>query len=129
METRTTADKKYILRTILFMGGYVLINLAAITGAFDDMKSPATWIFALVVSAPVAGHLWAVLAWLRDSDEFVRTVAAKRLIVGTGITLALASAWGFLEIYAKAPHVPAALLLPLFWLSFATVTPFIRTSH
>jgi hypothetical protein len=111
------------------MGGYVLINLAAITGAFDDMKSPATWIFALVVSAPVAGHLWAVLAWLRDSDEFVRTVAAKRLIVGTGITLALASAWGFLEIYAKAPHVPAALLLPLFWLSFATVTPFIRTSH
>ena len=129
MQTRTPADKKYILRTVMFMGGYVLVNLAAIAGAFDDLKAPATWAFALIVSAPVIGHLWAVLVWLRESDEFVRGIAVKRLIVGTGITLARASAWGFLELYAHAPHVSSAMVLPLFWLSFAAVTPFIRTSH
>jgi putative oxidoreductase len=122
-------DKKYYIRTVLFMTGYVLVNLAAITGAFDDIKSPGSWFFALVVAAPIAGHLWALLVWMRDSDEFVRALAAKRFIFGTGITLALLSAWGFMEIYANAPHFPVAMIVPFFWLAWAGVSPFIQTSH
>lgn len=122
-------NKKYYIRTALFMGGYVALNLAAITGAFDDMKSPGTWGFALAVTAPVVGQIWSMLAWMRDSDEFVRAVAAKRFIVATGIAMAIATGWGFMELYAKAPHVSAAMMFPLFWLSFAVSSPFIRTSR
>ena len=129
MTTPSETNRKYLIRTFLFMGAYVAVNIAAITGAFDGMKPPGTWAFALVVTAPVIGHLWAVLAWMRDSDEFVRALAAKRFIVATGATLAIVSIWGFMELYAKAPHVSAAMVYPLLWASFGFVSPFIRTSH
>lgn len=129
MTTPSETNKKYYIRTALFMGGYTLVNIAAIFGAFDDIKPPGSLAFALVVAAPVAGHLWSLLVWMRDSDEFVRAVSAKRFIVATGITLALVSAWGFMEIYAKAPHCPLAMILPGFWAAWGLVSPFIRTSH
>jgi putative oxidoreductase len=118
----------YLIRAYLFMGAYVAVNVAAITGAFGNMKSPGTWVFSLVVAAPVIGHIWAFLARMRDSDEFVRGLMAKRFIVATGITLAITSIWGFMELYAKATHISAAMVYPLLWASFAVVTPFIHTS-
>lgn len=129
MQTPAIVNKKYRIRATLFMGAYVAVNLAAITGAFDSMKPPGTWVFSLVVAAPVIGHIWAFLVWMRDSDEFVRSLAAKRFIAATGVALAIASIWGFMELYAKAPHISAAMVYPLLWAAFAAVTPFIRTSH
>lgn len=123
------SSRKYLIRTALFMGGYVAVNLAAITGAFDGMRPPGTWAFALVVSAPVIGQIWALLAWMRDGDEFVRAVMAKRFIVATAVALAVATAWGSMELYAGARHISAAMVFPLFCLAFGLVTPFIRTSH
>ena len=122
-------DKKYYIRSALFLGGYVVVNVAAIFGAFDDMKSPGTWLFALVVAAPLAAHIGSFLIWMRDSDEFVRALAAKRYIVASGITFAIAAAWGFLELYAKAPHISAAMIVPLFWAISGIVMPFIRHTH
>ncbi len=129
MQSTTIVNKKYRIRATLFMAAYIAVNVAAITGAFDNMKSPGTWFFSLVVAAPVIGHIWTFLIWMRDSDEFVRTLAAKRFIVATGVTLAIASIWGFMELYAKAPHVSAAMVYPLLWAAFGLVSPFIRTSH
>ena len=129
MMTQTENNKKYFIRSFLFMAAYVAVNAAAITGAFDGMKPPGTWAFSLVVAAPIIGHLWAVLAWMRDSDEFVRALAAKRFVVAAGVAIAIASMWGFMEIYAKAAHVSAAMIYPLLWVAFGTVSPFIRTTH
>lgn len=125
----TTVARKYHIRTALFMGGYLTVNLAAILGAFDNMKAPGTWAFSLVVAAPVVGQIWALLAWMRDSDEFVRALAAKRFIAAAGLAMAIASAWGFMELYAEAPHLSPALIFPLFWAAFGIVSPFIRTTH
>jgi hypothetical protein len=124
-----SANRRYRIRTFLFMGGYVAVNVAAIFGAFDDLKPRAAVAFALVVSAPLIGHLWAFLAWMRESDEFVRGVATRRLVIASGITLAVCSVWGFMELYAKAPHVSPAMVVPLLWLAYGIVSPFIRTSH
>lgn len=129
MTTTASTQKQYLIRTALFMGSYIAINLAAITGAFDDMRPPGTWGFALAVSAPIIGQIWSVLAWMRDSDEFIRALAARRFIVATGITLALASAWGFMELYATAPHVSGAFVFPLFCLAYGAVSPFIRSTR
>ena len=127
--TSSSPSRKHGIRTAYFMGGYVAVNVAAITGAFDDMRPPATWFFALIVAAPIIGQICSILAWMRESDEFIRALAAKRFIVAAGITLALSSAWGFMELYAAAPHVSAAMVFPLFCAAFGLVTPFIRTSH
>ena len=122
-------DKKYLLPFIGFAAGYLVFNFASISGAFAGARAPGTWGLALVVSAPVFGLIWAHLSWMRHSDEFVRAVHAKRFIVAMGITMAIASAWGFLEIYANVPHISPALLLPVFYLAYGFISPFIRTSH
>lgn len=126
MNTLTT---NYPLRFTGFIVGYLAFNLAAITGAFTGARPPGTWALAVVVCAPVVGLIWTHLAWLRDSDEFVRAVHAKRMIVALGITMAIASAWGFMEIYAGVLHVSPAMILPLFYAAYGLVSPFIRTSH
>jgi hypothetical protein len=129
IDRATDAGKKYRIRALLFMSGYVAVNVAAIFGAFDDVRGAGAWALALVVAAPVVGHIWAFLVYIRDSDEFMRGVMAKRFIVAAGIAIALVSTWGFLEVYAHASHAPGFLVYPLFWLAMGLVSPLIRTSH
>jgi hypothetical protein len=124
----TAAGRRYVVRTMAFMSGYVVVNIAAIFGAFDDATPTAAWALALAVSAPVAGQIWATLSLMRESDEFVRAVTAKQFILASGIAMALFCAWGFAESYADAPHAPGWLIYPLFWGVFGCVAPFIRSS-
>jgi putative oxidoreductase len=129
-QSGTAAGKRYVIRTLGFMSGYVAVNVAAIFGAFDDIATPvAAWALALVVSAPVIGQIWATLSLMRESDEFVRALIAKQFIVASGLAMAIASVWGFGESYAQAPHIPAWLIYPLFWACFGLVAPFIRSSR
>lgn len=129
-KSTTEAGRKYVVRTMAFMSGYTAVNVAAIFGAFDDIRSPvAAWGLALTVSAPVVGQIWATLSLMRDSDEFVRAVTAKQFILAAGAAMAIASVWGFGESYADAYHLPAWLIYPLFWACFGVIAPFVRTSN
>lgn len=123
------SHRRYVARTLAFMGGYVVINSLAIAGAFDDLARPGAWVLALAVAAPVAGQIWATLALMQDSDEYVRALTAKRFILAAGLAIALFSAWGFLESYAHAPHVPGWMIYPLFWACFGVTSPFVRTTR
>jgi hypothetical protein len=129
-KSSSPAHRRYVVRTVGFMSGYVVINVAAILGAFDDIASPvAAWALALAVSAPVIGQIWATLALMRESDEFVRAVVAKQFILAAGAAMALASVWGFGESYAAAPHIPAWMIYPLFWGCFGVIAPFVKSSN
>ncbi|MFN3522217.1 MAG: hypothetical protein ACK4YQ_08200 [Phenylobacterium sp.] len=121
--------RRYARRTFAFMGAYVAVNAAAVAGAFDDLRRPGAWVLGLAIAAPVAAQIWATLELMRQCDEFVRAVLAKRFIIASGVAMALFSAWGFLESYAQAPHAPGWLIYPLFWAAFGAVTPLVRTSR
>jgi putative oxidoreductase len=126
----TAAGKRYVVRTMALMSGYVAINMAAIFGAFEDIASPvAAWILAAAVSAPVIGQIWATVSLMRESDEFVRALIAKQFIIAAGLAMAIASFWGFGESYADAPHIPAWFIYPLFWACFGLIAPFVRSSR
>lgn len=130
-KTGTAAHKKYVFRTFAFMIPYMLICISMmVTDAFDDIiGSPAGWVLAAAVSAPVIGQLWATLSLIRDSDEFVRAVTAKQFIVSAGLAMALATFWGFAETFAGAPHLPGWLIYAAFWGIFGCVAPFIKASN
>jgi hypothetical protein len=129
-KSTSSAHRRYVIRTMAFMSGYVAVNMAAIFGAFDDIASPvAAWALALTVSAPVIGQIWATLSLMRESDEFVRAVVAKQFILAAGMAMAIASVWGFGESYADAYHLPAWFIYPLFWACFGLVAPFVRSSR
>lgn len=129
----TEAGRKYVIRTMSFMAGYVAINLLAIAGAFDEIIGrPIAWALALSVAAPVIGQIWATLELLRGSDEYVRAMLTKVFVLATGLTLAVCTVWGFGESYANAPHIEVWLVYPVFWACFGVVTPFaslIRSSR
>jgi len=128
--TMDPAQKRYVIRTNLFMLGYVAVNIAAIAGAFDPIVgSRAGIVLGLAVAAPIAGQLWATLALMNESDEFVRMLNAKRFILASGLAMTLFSAWGFAESYGDAPHAPGWLIYPLFWGLFGLVSPFLKSSR
>ena len=123
------AQKRYVIRTNMFMAGYAAVNIAAITGAFDEIiGKSAGVVLGLCVAAPIAGQLWATLALMNEADEFVRALNAKRFIIASGLSMALFSAWGFAESYGDWPHAPGWIIYPLFWGLFGLVTPFVKSS-
>lgn len=125
-----SAMKRYALRTAGFMLGYVGAMAGTLFGAFDDVQGqPAAWALAAAVTAPIIGQIWATLSLMRESDEFVRTVIAKRFILAAGLAMAVATFWGFGESFADAPHVPAWFIYPLFWAAFGLATPLVRSSR
>lgn len=73
--------------------------------------------------------MWATLALMNESDEFVRALTARRFIVAAGLAMALFSAWGFMESYGDAPHAPGWLIYPLFWGLFGLVSPFVKSTR
>ena len=127
----TPAGRRYVIRTWAFMVPYMLICISMmLTDAFDEIiGKPAGWGLAAAVSAPVIGQLWATLSLMRESDEFVRAVAAKQFIVAAGLAMALATFWGFAETFANAPHLPGWLIYAAFWGLYGMVSPFIRNSN
>ena len=127
----TPAHRRYIIRTMAFSVPYVAICISMMTtDAFDQvMGTPAAWVLAAVLSAPVIGQIWATLALMRESDEFVRGVTAKQFILAAGLAMAVATFWGFGESFAGAPHMQTWLIVPLFWATYGAVSPFIKTSR
>lgn len=127
----TPAHRRYIIRTMAFSVPYVAICVSMMTtDAFDQVVgTPAAWVLAAVLSAPVIGQIWATLALMRESDEFVRGVTAKQFIVAAGLAMAVATFWGFGESFAGAPHMQTWLIVPLFWAMYGVVSPFIKTSR
>jgi putative oxidoreductase len=122
-------QKLYIKRTIVFMGIYIIMNAAAIAGILDGTNAIGKYLFALGVSTPIIGQIWAMLMLIRTSDEFVSAILAQQFILAAGLTFAVASLWGFAELYADAPHISAAMVYPLFWAVFGATAHFIKSSR
>ena len=125
----TSAAKAYTFRTVFFMLGYVVALVLAVGGALDTIGGVSGWVLAAAVAAPVAGQIWATLVFIRDSDEFVAGVTAKRFILAAGMTFALSVFWGFAEKFAEAPHVEGWWVYVVFWGSMGFMPMFIRSSR
>ena len=126
---QTEAGRLYSKRTFVFMGVYIALILATIFGWVDWFRGPWRWVVAAAVAAPIIAQIWAMLALIRTSDEFVGAVLARQFILAAGLTMAIASVWGFGEYYADAPHISAAMVYPLFWATFGATAHFIKSSR
>lgn len=123
------AHRRYRNRTLAFMGGYAVFCTAWIFDTFDDVGRPGAWLLAVAAAAPIIGQLWATLALMREADEYVRTLMAKRFIVASGLAMSLFSVWGFAESFAGAPHVEGWFVYSLFWACYAASCAVVRTSR
>jgi hypothetical protein len=76
---------------------------------------PALWLIALLPAVPLSMVFWFYGRFFVElTDEYIRLLEIKKALIATGIVMMAATAWGFLESYAGAPHVPL-FAVPLAW--------------
>ena len=123
------ADHQYVRGTMVTMVAYVLSLAAAVFLIDRDMVS-GVWVYglALLPALAIIGQMLVTLRYLRDADEFVRALLAKRLIVAALSSFGLMTAWGFLETFADIPHMPGWVGYCLMWMVFGIASLFIKDS-
>jgi hypothetical protein len=89
-------------------------------------EAPLVYILAVMPALPVGGTIWVILRFIEKCDEYMRAILTRRMILATGVTLFVCTAYGFLENYANARHFDLYLVWVLFWVSYGLVSPFNR---
>ncbi|MDQ0464543.1 hypothetical protein QO010_002324 [Caulobacter ginsengisoli] len=125
------AQKRYIRRFMLTMTAYMALILAA-TYSFDHFHITGVAAYALAIAPgiPLLGVITVIGLYLaEEKDEFERTVLVESMLWGIGVTLAICSVWGLLEVYAGAPRLWVFLVGPIFCGAYGLATPLIRLRY
>ena len=124
----TRPGRTYTITVAGWMILYVVLLVGVIYGVRQGTvpEGPLRYALALLPAIPVAGVMFAVGKLMRDSDEYVRALMAVRFITAAGITFTLATAWGFLEAIAGAPHIELYWVFVAFWIVYPLCTALVR---
>ena len=119
-DPRSVASKRYIARFIPLMVLYV-VALFGVTWLFNTSPPEGLlrYLAAALPALPAVGVIWAVGMYLHEEeDEYIRMRLATVSLYATGLTLAAATVWGFLEQFETVPHIPLYYAFVFYWASF-----------
>jgi putative oxidoreductase len=120
-------DRQARIGSYCSLGLYV-VAILALGLASDRLNQPMLIIGSLLPSLAIALQLWFAFKVLDRLDEYLRALLTKRFLIAGGLTMIVSTTWGFLETFARLPHVPCWFVYPLFWAAFGVATPLIRSS-
>ncbi|WGM39152.1 hypothetical protein [Caulobacter sp. NIBR1757] len=121
------AVRRYMKRFIPSM----LLYVAVLVGSLFAIKrlhpeGPLLWALAVAPALPILVVIWVMGRYLiEETDEFLQAMAVQAMLWGIGITLAVATVWGFLENADLVPHLSSFLMFPLFCGAMGLSQPFI----
>lgn len=121
------AARRYMKRFIPSMLLYVLVLAASLVaiGQFRP-QGPLLWALAVAPALPILAVIVVMgLFLVEETDELPRLVMAQSMLWGIGITLAVATVWGFLENADLVPHLSSFLMFPLFCGAMGIAQPFV----
>jgi len=115
------AQRRYMHRMILLSAAYVAaVMLASWLIPDDAAATPLTVAIALIPALATSGFIWAMASYVAElKDEYVRMLEIRKMLVATGLTLALASGWGILELFTNVPRVQLFYVFPVWCLGLA----------
>ena len=114
---KSPALRRYRWRIIAVMVAYIATLLAA-EYLIDErgLSGPLAWLLALLPGLCVAAVFWALGRLLvEEKDEYLRSLMVRQLLIASGITMVVATIYGFLENYGLVPHVAAFYAAILFF--------------
>lgn len=95
--------------TSCMMAYFALLLLANYLESKFALTGAAAWLVALMPAVPVLGSIVTIGRYLADEqDEYVRLLAVRSSLFATGMLLALATVWGFLEQAGAVGHFPSS---------------------
>jgi len=114
---KSPAHRRYVVRVLVAMTGYIAtLFLAEILIDDRGLSGPLAWLVALLPGLCVASVFWAIGRLLiEETDEYLRSLLVRQMLVATGLTMVIATIYGFLENYDLVGHVDAFYLTILFF--------------
>lgn len=107
MAASTVPGRRYIVRLGISMAVYIATLFAGeylvSRGLIDG---PLVWVFGFLPGLAIIGAFYAIaMLIVETTDEFIRMLIVRQVLIGTGFALSIATVWGFLENYDLVPHV------------------------
>lgn len=128
----TPAMRAYNRRILLWSFAYIILMFGAVI--VYQRFEPTGAVLVLIALLPAIPILWSIFAvgsYLREEkDEYVRDRKIAAGIFGTGFLFAIATIWGFLDLFGLAPGMPGYMVMPI-WaagLGIWTLASWIRGS-
>jgi hypothetical protein len=120
-QTASPAAKRYAWRLLAALMLYCVVLLVVLT--ITNRAHPAgalAYALAVAPALPLLAVFTIMALHLRAApDEFQRLVFVESALWATGLTLAVATVWGFLEAFHLVPHVESWVAFPL-WVALNT---------
>lgn len=109
MVAPSPALRRYNTRILSLSVVYALCLFVAVYAFKHHLLSgPLAWIVALAPALPVIGFFVVIGRYLiEERDEYLRDQMIRQALIATGIAMAIATAWGFLENFGLVGHVYA----------------------
>ena len=110
------AGRRYVRRVLPVMAVYLgLLVAVPFVLYWSHASGPALWLLALTPAVPLSAVFWLYGRYLVGlRDEYLRGIEVRKALIATGIVMSAATAWGFLESFAGAPHLPL-YAVPIAW--------------
>ncbi|GAA0268898.1 hypothetical protein GCM10009127_05950 [Alteraurantiacibacter aestuarii] len=118
--TKTPEMRRYYVRMGISMAIY-LVSLFSADWLIEQQQvaGPLAYLLAAIPGLCLASIFWILVRLVTEqTDEFLRLLLVRQIMVATGIALTAAAVWGFLEQYMLVGHV-TAYWWPTIW-CFAT---------
>jgi hypothetical protein len=115
----SSAMRAYNRRMIFASFAYVVLLLGGVAIArFYAPPAAVRVLLAIAVAAPILFMIRAMARLLREErDEYLRMRLVEQTLISTGILLAVATIYGFLNAFDLAPRVDAYWGVPLWGVS------------
>jgi hypothetical protein len=121
--TKTTyqqANKRY---RALFSPAMLFYAIALLGGQFwlndsGPNNLVVRTLAGLATGIPLIVAIWALLRFVRETDEFNRQMNLQALAIAGGVTASLAAAIGFLQMYDVVRMFPAYWFVVVYFLAY-----------
>jgi hypothetical protein len=128
---KSPTERRYVIRMWIMAALCVLFSvIAALVFRLGHPHGVLAYLVAVLPALPIVGALVYTGVYLaEEKDEFQRNLLVQSLLGGTGGILAVTTAWGYMEDFARAPHLDPVWVYPLFWLFAGISYGFVRARY
>lgn len=122
-------SRRHLYGFLAAMAVYVVLMLAVQATLPGMEMGPLAVLWAMAPTVPLAVVVYLTVLQLRDLDEFQQRVQLLALATSTGISLIIATGYGFLERLLDFPDFPLVLAMPVFIAVWWPATLLIERSY
>ena len=114
----TPALKRYNGRVILLSLFYAVFLLIAVYGFKHQLVPNALkYVIAVLPALPIIGIFAALGRYLvEEGDEYLRMLMVRQILWASGLTLSVATIWGFLDNFGLVGHADGYWLIAVWFL-------------